>query len=109
MLSFQYISHRVLRWTLAPLALPVIFISNALLWNQGLLYQVLFLGQVAFYAAALLGWYLEHRKIKLKLLFVPYYFFIMNYAVYRGFGRYLARKQDVRWERAKRGDAIAGL
>jgi cellulose synthase/poly-beta-1,6-N-acetylglucosamine synthase-like glycosyltransferase len=109
MLSFQYISHRVLRWTLAPLALPVIFISNALLWNQGLLYQVLFLGQVAFYAAALLGWYLEHRKIKLKLLFVPYYFFIMNYAVYCGFGRYLARKQDVRWERAKRGDAIAGL
>lgn len=104
MLSFQYISHRVLRWTLAPLALPLIFISNLFLLHQGMLYQALFAGQLLFYAAALIGFWLEHRKIKLKILFVPYYFFIMNYAVYRGFGRYLSRKQDVRWERAKRGD-----
>lgn len=106
-LSFQYISHRVLRWTLAPLALPIIFVSNAFLLQQGWLYQVLFAGQILFYAAAMLGWYLANRKIKVKALFVPYYFFIMNYAVFRGFGRYLTRKQDVRWERAKRGDALS--
>src|SRR5690606_12783483 len=27
-LSFQYFSHRVLRWTLAPLFLPIVFLSN---------------------------------------------------------------------------------
>lgn len=108
-LSFQYISHRVLRWTLAPLALPVIFISNAFLWTHGILYQVLFVGQCFCYAAALLGWWLANRRIKGKALFVPYYFLMMNYAVYRGFGRYLQKKQDVRWERARRAAVKDGL
>ena len=36
-LSFQYISHRVLRWTLAPLSLPLLLISNlALAFQTGL-------------------------------------------------------------------------
>jgi hypothetical protein len=53
--------------------------------------------------AALLGWYLENRSIKIKLLFVPYYFFIMNLSVFLGFKRYLKGSQSVNWERAKRG------
>ncbi|MBC8319531.1 MAG: glycosyltransferase family 2 protein [Bacteroidetes bacterium] len=108
-LSFQYISHRVLRWTLAPLALPIIFIINFILAinygfdNLSNIYIILFYTQVFFYAASLLGWYFENRKIKIKLLFIPYYFFIMNYAVFLGFGRYLVGQQSVNWERAKRG------
>jgi len=51
---------------------------------------------------ALLGWYLENKAIKIKILFIPYYFFIMNLAVYLGFKRYLKGKQSVNWERAKR-------
>jgi hypothetical protein len=38
-----------------------------------------------------------------KLLFVPYYFFIMNLSVFLGFRRYIKRTQSVNWERAKRG------
>jgi len=108
-LSFQYISHRVLRWTLAPLGLLIILLcSLALAGSDGFLnyssiYTWLFWGQVAFYLMALTGWYLEEHKIKLKLLFVPYYFFIMNLAVYLGFFRYLRKRQSVNWERAKRG------
>jgi len=108
-LSFQYISHRVLRWTLAPIGLLVILIINAILAattgfvNFTSIYVWLFWAQILFYVSALLGWYLENRQIKIKLLFVPYYFFIMNYAVYLGFARYLKGKQDVKWERAKRG------
>lgn len=108
-LSFQYISHRVLRWTLAPLFLPLIFLFNLVITlNQGLfdfsyIYTWLFWGQVAFYLASLAGWYFENRKIRLKLLFVPYYFFIMNLSVYLGFARFLKGKQSVHWERAKRG------
>lgn len=107
-LSFQYISHRVLRWTLAPLSLPVMLIvSAALALQQGIfsagLYTILFWLQVLFYVAALAGWYLENRSIRLKILFVPYYFFIMNLSVFLGLKRYLKKSQTVNWERAKRG------
>lgn len=107
-LSFQYLSHRVLRWTLTPLLLLLILPLNlALALPQGLfsfgLYSLLFWGQVLFYAAALLGWLLEQRQLKVKALFVPYYFFIMNLSVFLGLGRYLKGQQSVNWERAVRG------
>jgi hypothetical protein len=65
-------------------------------------YSVLFWLQVLFYMAALLGWYSENRSIHTKALFVPYYFFIMNLAVFLGFRRFLRGSQTVNWERAKR-------
>jgi fucose 4-O-acetylase-like acetyltransferase len=54
---------------------------------------------------AMLGWFLENRSIKVKILYIPYYFFIMNYAVFRGFFRFLKGRQSVNWERAKRAPA----
>nr|WP_319512655.1 glycosyltransferase family 2 protein [uncultured Draconibacterium sp.] len=107
-LSFQYISHRVLRWTLTPLLLLCIIPLNFILaYQSGFeiqnLYTLLFFGQVLFYVAALIGWFLENRKIKVKVLFIPYYFFIMNLSVYLGFNRYLKGNQSVNWQRAKRG------
>ncbi|RKE02137.1 glycosyltransferase family 2 protein [Marinifilum flexuosum] len=107
-LSFQYISHRVLRWTLTPLLLLFILPLNfTLAYNAGMnsenIYTLLFFGQVAFYSAALIGWFLENREIKVKVLFIPYYFFIMNLSVYLGFRRYMKGNQSVKWERAKRG------
>ncbi len=102
LLSFQYISHRVLRWTLAPVLLPVIFILNILLIQQSFTYQIMFTAQLLFYVLALAGWYMQNLKSKIKALFIPYYFFIMNYAVYRGFIRFILNKQNVTWEKAKR-------
>ena len=107
-LSFQYISHRVLRWTLAPLSLLFLLPAGLFLAiNEGLpdfgFYSVLFWMQVLFYCSALIGWYLENKSIKVKLLFVPYYFFIMNLSVFLGLRRFLKGSQSVNWERAKRG------
>lgn len=108
-LSFQYISHRVLRWIFAPFFLPLIFLANLLIalqtgmYNYENLYTLLFYGQVLFYIFALLGWYFENRKIKIKILFIPYYFFIMNLSMYLGLARFIKGKQSVNWERAKRG------
>lgn len=107
-LSFQYISHRVLRWTLTPLLLFCIIPINLILaldanMVMSNIYTLLFYGQILFYAMALTGWFLENRKIKIKILFVPYYFFIMNLSVFLGFRRYLKGNQSVKWERAKRG------
>jgi cellulose synthase/poly-beta-1,6-N-acetylglucosamine synthase-like glycosyltransferase len=107
-LSFQYISHRVLRWTLAPLSLLLMIpIGLVLALNEGILdfgfFSILFWLQILFYAAALLGWYLENKSIKVKVLFIPYYFFIMNLSVFLGLRRYIKGSQSVNWERAKRG------
>jgi cellulose synthase/poly-beta-1,6-N-acetylglucosamine synthase-like glycosyltransferase len=109
MLSFQYLSHRVLRWTLTPLCLLLLIPAGYILaTHEGLFdfgfYSSLFWLQVLFYTAALTGWFLENRSTRIKLLFVPYYFFIMNLSVFLGFGRYLKRSQSVNWERAKRAN-----
>lgn len=109
-LSFQFFSHRVLRWTIAPFGLALILLLNAIItFNEGFinfnnLFTFFFWGQILFYCAALLGWFLENKQIKVKVLFVPYYFFIMNLSVFMGLNRYLKGNQSVKWERAKRGN-----
>jgi biofilm PGA synthesis N-glycosyltransferase PgaC len=106
MLSFQYISHRVLRWTLAPLFLPIIFLANAWLAFSGIpFYQLTMILQVFFYGLAFLGYLLRDKKIGIKGFFVPYYFAVMNLSVYFGLNRYLRGKQSVVWEKAKRATA----
>ena len=101
-LSFQYISHRVLRWTITPVALLALLIINIPLALESTFFAIVLGLQILFYAFALIGWAFENRKMKVKIFFIPYYFFIMNYAVFRGFERYMKNSQSVNWERAKR-------
>jgi len=102
-LSFQFISRRVFRWFVVPATLPLILIANIILAQQGnQFYQIVLLLQIAFYLLALIGYLFEKRKLRIKALFVPYYFCVMHYAVYRGFFRFLKGNQSVLWERAKR-------
>ena len=51
------------------------------------------------------GWILENRKIRQKMLFMPYYFVSINYAAIRGIFRYYKGKQTVNWERAQRANS----
>ncbi|MFN4253515.1 MAG: glycosyltransferase family 2 protein [Saprospiraceae bacterium] len=103
LLTFQYVSHRVLRWTLAPALLPVILLTNIWLAAQGgRFFQIMLLAQTMFYLAALAGLWLERKQLKIKAFFVPYYFCVMNYAVYAGFVRFVKGRQSVLWERAQR-------
>ena len=102
--TFQYISHRVLRWTLAPIALPVAFVSNLFLLREGNLYQAIFMCQLCFYIMAFAGYLLEKKRIRVKAVFIPYYFCLMNYAVFAGLKRYLKGTQSVLWEKSKRRD-----
>lgn len=109
-LSFQYISHRVLRWTITPLCLLLMLPLNAAIaLQEGLftpaLFPILFWLQLLFYSMALTGWFLENRSTRIKILFIPYYFFIMNLSVFLGFKRYLSNQQSVNWERAQRAKA----
>jgi biofilm PGA synthesis N-glycosyltransferase PgaC len=103
-LSFQYVSHRVLRWTVTPFFLILAFIANFALAfaAKGWFYELLFAGQVLFYLLAILGFIMEKRHIRIKALFIPYYFCVMNYAVLAGIIRYFTTKQSSVWEKAKR-------
>lgn len=103
-LSFQYISHRVLRWTITPVALIVLLLSNiiVLLAGGGTLYLVALVMQAIFYLMALGGWLLLNRESKVKILHVAFYFVFMNLAVFLGFRRFMQNKQSALWEKASR-------
>ena len=104
-LTFEYISHRLLRWIIAPYLMIIVFFINLALINQFSvkgIYGVLFLFQLIFYVAAIAGWLFEKRSIKIKIFFIPYYFCLMNYAVIAGMIRYVFLEQSVLWEKAKR-------
>jgi cellulose synthase/poly-beta-1,6-N-acetylglucosamine synthase-like glycosyltransferase len=103
-LSFQFISHRILRWTLCPLGLVLLLLSNIILvWlGAGWFYSVVLALQSGFYFLAVTGWVFANRNIKLKLLYIPYYFLFMNISVFMGFFRFLQKRQTVLWEKAAR-------
>ncbi|MEG1660710.1 MAG: glycosyltransferase family 2 protein [Bacteroides sp.] len=109
MLSFQYTSHRVLRWSLTPLLLFLLLPLNValLLLSEGsgtALYGTVLGGQVLFYLAALWGYRLAAQQLKNKVFFIPYYFLFMNVSVFKGIG-YLWKKQGSgAWEKSKRRD-----
>ncbi len=105
-LSIQYISHRVLRWTLAPICLLTVFISNIFLIQSGhWIYQVFLLAQMIFYMAALIGYFFRNKTITIKGFFVPFYFLMMNISVYAGCLRFFRKKQAVTWEKTRRAMA----
>lgn len=106
-LSFQYISHRVLRWTITPillfLLLPltiVLAISN----EHTLFYTIVLILQLLFYGMALLGYRMEKKQLRNKLLFIPYYFLFMNINVIKGYFFLRKNKGNGAWEKARRAE-----
>lgn len=103
-LVFQYVSHRVLRWTVTPITLFLLLPLNLYLAIAvGGLYSWLLLAHSGFYALAGLGWLAESRKMRFKALFVPFYFMMMNVTALLGMRRYWSKQTTVLWEKADRG------
>lgn len=104
LLSFQYVSHRAMRWAVAPFCLPIILLSNLALViiEPVLIYQLFMDGQIVFYLLAIMGYYLENKKIRIKILFVPFYFSFMNYCAIKGYLRYKNGLTSGIWEKVKR-------
>ena len=102
--AFQFVSHRVLRWTITPFALMALIPLNVLLvfMNAGTIYTLLWILQVIFYLAAFCGYYMEQHGKKSKLLYVPYYFLFMNLNVFYGISYLKSHQHAGTWEKAKR-------
>lgn len=107
-LFFQYVSHKVLRWTLAPIALIVLLFSSMIcavdpeINNPVSIYSVLLILQLIFYGLAIFGYFTQNRPFKFRFIYTPFYFAAMNYAMFAGFFRFLKGKQSVLWEKAQR-------
>jgi cellulose synthase/poly-beta-1,6-N-acetylglucosamine synthase-like glycosyltransferase len=100
--SFQFLIHRVTRWTIAPVFIVTALLSNMFLINYSNFYTILFVLQLAFHLAALAGWQLGNRQIKVKALHVPFYFEFMHYCVVMGWIRYFKGNQKATWQKATR-------
>ncbi len=102
-LSFQYISHRVLRWSVSPVVLLLLLPLNMYLClSDSVFYCCLMLGQILFYTAAYIGKMLEAKQVRNKFLFVPFYFMMMNINVIKALPYLLKHKGHGTWEKAKR-------
>ena len=89
--AFQFVSHRVLRWTITPVCLFALVPLNTLLVlsGEGIVYTIIWILQILFYASAAVG------------VRVSKYFVFMNLNVFRGMA-YLFNNSTGMWEKAKR-------
>ena len=102
-LSFLYLSHRVFRWSIAPLSLLLLILINPILaFQHSGVYSLILIGQILFYTMAWIGYVQDQKGKKVKLAFVAYYFTMMNLAVFAGFKRFLKGSQKAAWERSQR-------
>ncbi|HPZ87599.1 MAG TPA: glycosyltransferase family 2 protein [Flavihumibacter sp.] len=104
MLSFQYISHRVTRWSLAPVCLFLFFVVNIILVVNGAgnWYRFTAILQCFFYGAAFVGWLGARVGKKWRFVYLPYYFVFMHWAVIKGWYRFQQKRQDALWEKSQR-------
>jgi poly-beta-1,6-N-acetyl-D-glucosamine synthase len=110
-LSFLYISHRVLRWTLSPLCLLFAFVSNfGLVFISGdALYKLLLAVQLIFYIMAILAGLVTFKNKAFKIFKLAHYFVFMNVSVVQGFFRFIRGRQPAAWEKAKRNQPVMDL
>ncbi|SEM92925.1 Glycosyltransferase, catalytic subunit of cellulose synthase and poly-beta-1,6-N-acetylglucosamine synthase [Prevotella sp. ne3005] len=104
LVTFQYVSHRVLRWSVTPVAMIILLIVNGLLsiMGAGLFYDIILILQILFYAMALIGWLSSRYGHKNKMLYTIYYFVFMNINVFRGMAYLRTHGKSGAWEKAKR-------
>lgn len=105
MVAFQFVSHRVLRWSITPVALLALIPLNValVLMRAGTVYNIIWALQLLFYLAAFIAWVMERQGRKNKLLYVPYYFLFMNLNVFKGMKYLCSHQSSGAWEKAKRG------
>lgn len=103
-LSFQFFSHRVLRWLFCGPAFLVLLLANVMLANTTSFacYGVVLLLQILFYVFALIGYFFSVQKKSFFLFTVPFYIVFMHAAMMAGFVRYFTKGQSVLWEKAQR-------
>ncbi len=96
---FQFISRKLLRWSVGPL-MPVLYAANIpLLANPA--FRALFVLQNAFYILAIVGALLRRGGVQSRILFVPFYFVMVNAASFAAIATYIGGNRLSSWEKAE--------
>lgn len=103
--AFQFVSHRVLRWSITPLAMLALIPLNTMLvvCHGGIIYSIIGIMQMLFYATALLGAILNASGHKNKWLNIPTYFLFMNMNTFVGIAYLCTHHSSGKWEKTRRG------
>ncbi len=90
---FFFLSHKALRLAV-PFALLAALFANAFLLGRPL-YQFIFIGQLSFYVLAICG---IAARLQPKILMLPYYFSMINAAMFLGAYHALTGLKTLRWK-----------
>ncbi len=95
--AFALLSHKIIRW-FVPFLLLGVFIASVVLSLTSEFYLWLLFAQLGFIIFGLLGFILEKFKLNIGILSFPYYFIVMNLALFIGFFRFLRGNQKPTWD-----------
>ncbi|MGC9125780.1 MAG: glycosyltransferase, partial [Caldisericaceae bacterium] len=90
-------SHRTIRYLL-PFAHLLLFISAVFLASKGIFFEIIFYTHILFIALAIAGYAMRG---KVRLLFLPYYYFLFLQSMLLGFFDFAAGKIKPYWDVAK--------
>jgi cellulose synthase/poly-beta-1,6-N-acetylglucosamine synthase-like glycosyltransferase len=95
--ALQLFSHKALRYA-APVFLLTVLLTSGVLSMAGRLYEFAFVMQLAFLAAAGIGYLAERRGRTARLLSVPFYFVLVNAAATQAFVKFLKGERHRVWQ-----------
>jgi cellulose synthase/poly-beta-1,6-N-acetylglucosamine synthase-like glycosyltransferase len=98
--SLQIISHKLVRW-LVPFLMILAFVSNLLLFQQNLLFKIVFTMQLILYIFALLG-ILMKRLQSILIIKIPFFLVMSNYSILVAWFEYLKGERYITWNSTKR-------
>lgn len=103
-LSFQLLSHRILRWTLAPLSLLILFFSNFFLVieKNSIFYEYIFTIQLIFYLISIVELIFESFDIRIPIFHLIFSFILMNFASVLALITYPFISKSNIWKRVER-------
>lgn len=103
-LSYLFISHRVLRWTIIPILLIILFIINIYIisYTDTTFYWLILFAQIIFYCLSIVGMLSNQLCYRYKFISIPYYFLFMNYCQLIGMVKYFKGQHTSIWEKSKR-------
>ena len=97
LLFFCYISHKFLRWHVPLFLILLLLLAGYIYWVTANLFMGLALAvQLFFYLLALLGWIIRGR-VNLPILYVPFYFCLVNGAALYGLYKGWLNRQPTKW------------
>lgn len=95
LLAFQLISHKLLRY-LAFVPLALVLVTSMALSGSHEIYLAAALGQLVFYALAIVGW-TTGSQLRSAVIGIPYYFLLLNLATAHAALRFLRRERQATW------------